>query len=228
MITGTSRGLGEALAKEYLRLGENVVGCSRKDASINHKNYRHYRVDLLNEQSILKMFNDMREIKFVPRLLVNNAAIHYSTLATTAGATLVKEMFEVNILGTFIVSREALKSMQRHGFGRIVNLSSIRVPLASIGCSAYNISKAGIESMGNSFANESKSYDITVNSIGLSFVANTGMLESTKESEREVVQANLLKPKLLEVSEVLAAINFFASFEARSITGQVLYFGGIR
>ena len=228
MITGSSRGLGSALAKAYLAAGEQVLGCSRGAASIEHSNYRHYTVNVSDELSISKMFADMRDSKLVPRLLVNNAALAQKSLATFTSSQTAKEILDVNLLGTFLICRETLKLMQRHGFGRIVNLSSINVPLASVGSSLYNATKAGLDAMGHSLANECKTYDITVNSIGLSLVADTGMSESLNEAVLAAKQKQLLKPKLLETAEIFAAINFFASKEARNITGQLLYFGGVR
>lgn len=228
MITGTSRGLGAALAQAYLAVGERVVGCSRGAATIAHTNYRHYTVDVSDELSITRMFADMRGAKMVPRLLVNNAALGQNSLTTFTSAQSAKQILEVNLLGTFLISRETLKLMQRHRFGRIVNLSSINVPLASVGSSLYNATKAGLDAMGCSLANECKTYDITINSIGLSLVANTGMAESLNEAALAAKQAHLLKPKLLETAEILAVINFFASAEAKNITGQLLYFGGVR
>lgn len=228
LITGASRGLGATLAQAYLDAGEHVLGCSRGAATIAHANYQHHCVDVSDELSVAKMFAGMRETKSVPRLLVNNAALAQQSLATFTSAKAAKEIIQVNLFGTFLICRESLKLMQRHRFGRIVNLTSINVPLASVGSSLYNATKAGMDVMGLSLANECKSYDITINSIGLSLVANTGMVESLDEAAIAAKQAYLLKPKLLETAEIVAAINFFASAEARNITGQVLYFGGVR
>ncbi len=228
LITGTSRGLGAALADAYLAAGERVVGCSRGKGTVAHENYHHYGVDISDEQSIIGMFSSMREAQLVPRLLVNNAALGQASLATFTSAKTAKDILDVNLFGTFLICREALKLMQRHRFGRIVNLSSINVPLASQGSAVYNGTKAGLDAMGLSLANECKAYDITVNSIGLSLVANTGMVESLTEAALLAKQRHLLKPQLLEVSEVVATINFLASAEAKNITGQLLYFGGVR
>jgi 3-oxoacyl-[acyl-carrier protein] reductase len=228
LITGTSRGLGAAIAQAYLLAGECVVGCSRGSTSIVNPNYRHYSLDVSDELAVVEMFADLRAKSFVPRLLLNNAALDQKSLATLTSARVAKDIVDVNLLGTFLICREALKLMQRHRFGRIVNLSSINVPLASVGSSLYNATKAGLDAMGRSFANECRAYDITVNSIGLSLVADTGMVESLSEKAIAAKQAHLLKPKLLEIAEIVAAINFFASIEARNITGQLLYFGGTR
>jgi 3-oxoacyl-[acyl-carrier protein] reductase len=228
LITGTSRGLGAVLTKAYLAAGEHVVGCSRGPAKVTHANYLHYSLDVSDDHSTANMFADMRDRKLVPRLLINNAALAQNTLTTFTSAQAAREILDVNLLGTFLICRETLKLMQRHRFGRIVNLTSINVPLASVGSSLYNATKAGLDAMGHSLANECKTYDITVNSIGLSLVANTGMVESLDEAAIAAKQVHLLKPKLLEVAEIVAAINFFASAEARNVTGQVLYFGGVR
>ena len=228
MITGTSRGLGAALAQAYLSAGEQVLGCSRGAATIAHANYRHYNVDVSDELSIANMFTDMREKKFVPRLLVNNAALAQMKLTTFTSAQSARDILDVNLLGTFLVCREMLKLMQRHRFGRIVNLSSISVPLATVGNSLYNATKAGLDAMGHSLANECKTYDITVNSIGLSHVANTGMADALNDTAIAAVQGLLMKPTWLTTSEIVAAMDCFASPDARNITGQVLYFGGVR
>lgn len=228
LITGTSRGLGAALAQSYLSAGKIVVGCSRGQGVIEHENYQHYEVDITDEQSVLAMFSGLRTKHLEPQLLINNAGLSQTNLATFTSAKSAKDILSVNLFGTFLICRETLKLMQRHRFGRIVNLSSINVSLASVGSSLYNATKAGLDAMGHSLANECKTYDITVNSIGLSIVSNTGMADSLTEAALMAKQSLLLKPSLLEISEVLSAINFFASAQAKNITGQLLYFGGLR
>lgn len=228
LITGTSRGLGAALAQSYIDAGNWVVGCSRGPASITHPHYLHFILDVADELAVIKMFNMIREQKLMPHLLVNNAAISQKSLATTTSAHMAKQILDVNLLGAFLISREAVKLMQRNGSGRIVNLTSINVPLASVGSALYNATKAGLEVLGRSLSSECKSYDITVNSIGLSIVANTGMADDLDDKALASKRVPLMKPKHLVTSEIVAAINFFASAETRNITGQQLYFGGVK
>jgi 3-oxoacyl-[acyl-carrier protein] reductase len=228
LITGTSKGLGLALAQAYLDAGEQVIGCSRGVSAISNVNYHHHVIDVSNEVHVASMFSSIRQAKLVPRLLINNAALSQKSLASFTNAQSAQELLGVNLIGAFLVSKEAIRVMQRHRFGRIVNLTSINVPLASIGSSLYNASKAGLDALGHSLAAECKNYDITVNSLGLSIVANTGMAEALDAAAIEAKCAPLLKPKLLETAEIVAAINFFAASESKNITGQQLYFGGIR
>jgi 3-oxoacyl-[acyl-carrier protein] reductase len=228
LITGTSKGLGLALAQAYLEAGEHVVGCSRGASAISHVNYHHHEIDVSNDANVTRMFTAIREAKLVPRLLINNAGLTQKSLATFTNAQSAQELLGVNLLGAFLVSKEAIRLMQRHRFGRIVNLTSINVPLASVGSSLYNASKAGLDALGHSLAVECKNYDITVNSLGLSLVAHTGMADSLDVAAIAAKCAPLLKPNLLETAEIMAAINFFAANEAKNITGQQLYFGGVR
>ena len=117
--------------------------------------------------------------------------------------------------------------MQRQRYGRIVNFSSINVPLGSVGSALYNASKAGVEAMARALTRECGNVDITINTLGLSLVANSGMLDSLSPKALAAKQEALLKPKVLEVEEIMHAINFFASPLARNISCQTVYFGGV-
>jgi 3-oxoacyl-[acyl-carrier protein] reductase len=91
LITGTSRGLGAAIAQTYLLAGERVIGCSRGSTSIVNPNYLHYSLDVADELAVAEMFADLRAKSFVPRLLVNNAALDQKNLATLTSARVAKD-----------------------------------------------------------------------------------------------------------------------------------------
>jgi 3-oxoacyl-[acyl-carrier protein] reductase len=228
IITGTSRGLGRALAQFYLRRGEYVVGCSRSAATLTDENYIHYPIDVSDEPIVADMFSDVRRRRLQPRLLINNAAVTQASLGAFTSSSAAMSVFQPNVLGNFIVSREALKIMHRNKFGRIVNLTSINVPLASTGSAIYNASKAAIDALGRTLANEFRSTDITINSIGLSVVSDTSMADALSDKALEDKTSKLMKPSLLTSDEIAHAIEFFAAPSAKNITGQVLYFGGVR
>lgn len=227
-ISGSSRGLGLQLAKEYVKLGYLVIGCSRGGSNFEHDKYVHYELDIVRDEDVKAVFSDIRKNKFNPQILVNNAGIEISSLLATTKIDDAQAVINTNLMGAFLISREMIKIMQRNGFGRIVNLSSICVSLGTVGASIYNASKAGVEAMGYSLANECKSFDITLNTLGLSYVENTGMSDSQSNAIISSSQQLLLKPSFLKVEEVMRAIDFFAAPESRNITGQVIYFGGVR
>lgn len=228
LVTGSSRGLGAQLVGEYIKLGYTVIGCSRTKADLDHDLYHHYLLDIANEKAVLEMFSDIKEKKLKPSILINNAGLEQKSLFSYTSYDEAKKIINVNLLGAFLITRETLKIMQRNSFGRIINIGSICVPLGTVGASIYNATKSGLESMGNTISSECKAFDITVNTLGLSFVENTGMVRSQSESTIEKSSKLMLKPSFLNVNEIIHAVDFFASPESKNITAQTIYFGGLR
>lgn len=227
-ISGTSRGLGLELVKEYVNKGCTVIGCSRGESTFNHQMYHHYKCDITDEEDVKAIFHDIRTRKLNPKILVNNAGIELSSILATTQINEANKVLKTNLLGSLLISKEMIKLMQRNGFGRIINFSSICVSLGNVGSSIYSASKAGVEAMAYSLANECKSFDITVNTLGLSYVKNTGMSDSQSGKVIASLQSHLFKPEFLRVSEIVKAIDFFGAPEAKNITGQTIYFGGVR
>lgn len=227
LITGASRGLGRGLVERLLAAGAIVSGCSRQASDLEHPNYTHFVVDIGDEASVVAMFKEIAALKVPLTLLINNAGVSQASLGILTRAANAEDIVRTNLLGTFFVSREALKLMQRQKYGRVVNFSSINVPLGSAGSSLYNASKAGVEAFSSVLARECGNADITINTLGLSLVNNSGMLEALGEKAVSAKQSNMLKPKVLEVDEILHAVNFFASPLARNMTCQTIYFGGL-
>lgn len=227
LITGTSRGLGKALVEQFLKDGLTVYGCSRQASSINHQNYSHFNVDVCDEPGVVSMLKQIASLKVPVNLLINNAGLTQASLGVLTRGTSAQDILNTNLLGNFYVSRETLKLMQRQRYGRIVNFSSINVPLGSVGSALYNASKAGVEAMARSLTRECGNIDITINTLGLSLVANSGMLDSLSDKALAAKQTALIKPNVLDLEEIVHAINFLASPLARNVSCQTLYFGGI-
>ena len=227
LITGTSRGLGKALAEQFLKEGLVVYGCSRQASSIDHQDYRHFTVDVSDERGVVSMIMQITALKVPVNLLINNAGLTQASIGILTRTESAQDILRTNLLGNFLVSRETLKLMQRQRYGRIVNFSSINVPLGSVGSALYNASKAGVEAMAKVLTRECGNVDITINTLGLSLVAGSGMLDALSPKALAAKQEALLKPKVLEVEEIMHAINFFASPLARNISCQTVYFGGL-
>jgi len=139
----------------------------------------------------------------------------------------VQEVFNTNVFGTFIVCREASKLMKRNSFGRIVNLSTIAVPLANTGSSIYGASKAAVEQFSRVLAKEVASFGITVNTLSLSFVDQSGLIdEFSDEVIQETLQLTTIKSRL-SLGDVAHALDFLISERSGMVTNQTLYLGGI-
>lgn len=226
LITGSGQGLGRALTQRFVEMGYFVYGCSRRPSSFESKFYKHFELDVADERAVGSMFKEIASSGYRLELLVNNAGVTQASLAMFTKAEIAERIIRTNLLGTFIVSREALKLMQRQRLGRVVNFSSINVPLGSAGSAVYNACKAGVDGMMKSLARECNGFDITINSLGLSLVENTGMVEALKDKAIEEKLAGLVKKNMLSVDEIFHAISFLQSPLARNITCQNIYFGG--
>jgi 3-oxoacyl-[acyl-carrier protein] reductase len=228
LVTGSSRGIGRDLSIHLLQSGDTVIGCARGEAQLSHERYRHFQTDVADEASVRNMFSSIASEFGRIDLVVNNAGLALSRLALLTSAVEFVSIIQVNLVGAFIVSREAIRLMKRTRFGRIVNFSSINVSLASSGGVAYNAAKAGLENMAVTLSRECAHDDITINSIGLSLVADSGMVEALNPTAIAEKQNALIKPNLIKIAEIVHAIEFFAAPDARNITGQTIYFGGVR
>jgi len=227
-ITGSSKGLGRALVEHYTGRGYVTYGCSRSETDFSHQNYTHYVCDLGDETAVMKMFAAIAKDGNGLDILVNNAGVSLSRLAMLTDAASAETVMRNNFLATFLASREALKVMVRAGRGRIINLSSISTPLGSVGNSIYSASKAAIENLAHTLAQESGDKDVTVNTIGISFVEGEGMAAKLSPGALAEIQTAMTKPDPISIEEIAHAIDFFASDTARGVTNQIVYFGGLR
>jgi 3-oxoacyl-[acyl-carrier protein] reductase len=137
------------------------------------------------------------------------------------------QMLRTNFLGAFLVSRYALRMMKQSGFGRVIYLSSIRVPLGTEGSVIYGVSKAGLEQMAFGLAREFPNDNITFNALGISLYSS-GMTAALSHTVLAQTRTALVKATPLVLEEIATAVDFFASEKARQITGQTIYFGGVR
>lgn len=225
LVTGSRAGLGRAMAEYFLCLGWTVVGCSRHETDLVHPAYQHHQVDVSDEHAVHKMFVHIRHEIGHLDALVNNAGLRDVVPFVSEPPELLRRTLEVNVVGTANCCREAAKLMQAKRTGRIVNVSSIAVPLASPGMSAYSSSKAAVEQLGRVLAREFMPWGITINTLRLSFVAGTGMYDATPESVRtEIVQETALG-RALTTGEVCAVVRFLVSADSGSMTGQILQLG---
>jgi|TARA_B100000315_G_scaffold88788_1_gene81581 3-oxoacyl-[acyl-carrier protein] reductase len=224
LITGASRGLGLRLAAEMAVRGDVVFGCGRSKAPADIS-FRYIEADVRDEKSVKALFSTLRKEADGLDVLINNAGLADAKSLLLSRAEDFAGIFAANVTGAAIMSREAAKMMKRRG-GAIINISSIHVPLASVGSGAYGASKAALEQLSRVMAHELASDSISVNSLGLSYVEGAGMAEAQSKKAVEAASSRLARPGLIAVDEVLHAVDFLSSPAARNITGETLYFGG--
>ncbi len=228
LITGTSRGVGRALAEKMAQSGHMVIGCSRSACDFEHDNYCHVEADIEVEQQVRNLVDlisaDGRKLE----VLINNAGSKIDSLALLAARAQAQQMAEANFLGPMVLTREALKLMKRGRFGRVINFTSVAVPLNSPGTSLYGAAKAAMEQFSRTAAAEVGRDDITINTIGISVFEESAMVEVIDEAALKAARSKLIKPASLDIAQIAHAVNFFVSDMAANVTGQTLYFGGVR
>jgi 3-oxoacyl-[acyl-carrier protein] reductase len=226
LITGSRRGVGRLIAEHVLRNGGRVAGFGRGGSTIDHPDYSHFQVDIADPAAVQRAFAELKQVTDTVHVVVNNAAVltsQYSMIMPPAAAA---AMVNTNLLGAFMVSREAAKLMRRSKWGRIVNIGSMAVGLEPIGDSMYAATKAGLTTMGNVMAKELAPLDITCNTLAISAIG-TDMLAQLPQDKIGDVVAGLPIPRYAEPDDIFNVLDFFASERSSYITAQTIYLGGV-
>jgi 3-oxoacyl-[acyl-carrier protein] reductase len=226
VITGTSRGIGQQLALHYATSGYQVVGCSRNNIEYSLDNYHHICADVSEESQLKGLFATVRKEYGRLDALINNAGLSSSTYAMLASADHIRSIYATNVIGTFVASREAVKLMKRSSFGRIINITSIHSPLATVGTSIYSSAKRSVEQYARVLAREVGSYGVTVNSVGLSYVQGSGMADETSSDSVMNISSQLALDIRINIKDVIYCLDIFLSTRAGTLTGQTLYTSG--
>lgn len=227
LVTGARRGVGALIAEHFVRHGAQVAGFSRHaDAEFEHPNFASFAVDVGDPASVTAGFEAIRKRYGRLDVLVNNAAVLTSQYAMIMPAAAAQAMLSTNLLGTFLVSREAAKLMRKGKWGRIVNVSSMAASLEPMGDSVYAATKAGMATLSNVMAKEFASVNITCNTLGITAI-ETDMLGQLPRDKVDAVIAGLPLPRYATPQDILNVIDFFASAASGYVTAQTVYLGGV-
>jgi 3-oxoacyl-[acyl-carrier protein] reductase len=226
LITGTSRGIGYALANNFLSMGDSVIGCSRSEASINHQNYRHYHADLGKESSVTELFKKIRQEYRRIDALINNAGIAKMNAFKLMPVDTLQKLVQVNFISTFSCCQKAFSLLRRSENPRIINFTTIAVPMRLEGEAAYAASKSAIETLTQILAKEFGYFGITCNAIGPCPIETDLIKGVSKEKIDQIIRHQSIK-STATVDDVKNVIDFFMSPQSKMITGQIIYLGGI-
>ncbi|MBX2857502.1 MAG: SDR family oxidoreductase [Cellvibrionaceae bacterium] len=226
LITGTSRGLGLALAEHYLSLGDKVYGCSRGQSDLRHENYCHFEVDIGCDESVASFFFALRKHTKVLDALVNNAGVASMNAFALTPAKTFKKIFDINVQGTYMCCQKALGMLKKSEHARIVNFTTVAVPLQLEGESIYAASKSAVETLTKVVAKEFASFGVTCNAIGPSPI-DTALIKAVPQHKIAALIDRQAIKKMAQPADVLNVIDFYLKPESDFISGQILYLGGI-
>jgi 3-oxoacyl-[acyl-carrier protein] reductase len=234
LITGASRGIGQAIALELGKHGATVIGTATTEngTQVISRFLREAGVDgtgmTLNVnnaaqiESVIKAVQD--EFGDIA-ILVNNAGVTRDNLLLRMKDDEWDEIIETDLKSVFRLSRAVLRSMMRVRYGRIINISSVVGATGNIGQTNYAAAKAGIFGFSKSLAREVGSRNITVNCVAPGFIA-TDMTRSLTEKQQQYLLQQIPVGRLGRAEEVASAVAFIASPAAGYITGATLHLNG--
>ncbi|MEY3851312.1 MAG: hypothetical protein RI910_292 [Verrucomicrobiota bacterium] len=224
LITGSSQGLGRALSERLLAEGWTVHGFARGPQDLTHAAFTAHVVDVTDEAAVRSAVATVATAGRID-LLVNNAgAASLNALLLTPGSV-AEQLMRVNYLGTFHCLQAVGKVMVRQRAGRIVNLTTVAVPLSLEGEAAYVASKAAVEALTKVAAKEFARQGVGVMAIGFGPV-DTRLTRSVPKTALAKINGEIARPQGTTMAQ---AVDFFLTqLHAPDFTsGSVRYLGDV-
>lgn len=222
IVTGASRGLGRFCAERLHEGGYTVIGIGRNPDSTAAFEMR--QADVADQHSVRRAFEDLRGDSAV-YALINAAGVASMNLVITTPAETVRRIIETNLMGTIFCCQQVAPALIRRGNGRIINFSTLGVPLAIKGEAIYIASKAGVEGFSRTFAREMAPHGVTVNTVAPGPI-DTALLEKVPRKNIDAVVRQQIIPRQAEPVDVWNVVSLLLSPESSMISGETLHVGG--
>jgi 3-oxoacyl-[acyl-carrier protein] reductase len=235
LISGATRGIGKAIANAFLEAGATVLGVygsNREAADSFIKEWQEnpsfqenrlflYQCDIADDSSVLKLFNKIEQQFNTIDILVNNAGIRRDAVLAMMQSDDWHRVIDVNLTGTFNMSKQAVLLMMKQKYGRIIHITSPMAHMGFAGQTNYAASKAGQIGMMRSLSKETAKRKITVNCVSPGFI-NTDLLEGLTANQLDQYKKMVPMKRFGNPEEVAAAVLFLAGEKASYISGAVL------
>jgi 3-oxoacyl-[acyl-carrier protein] reductase len=234
IITGASRGIGQAIALALGKKGATVIGTATSDAgaekiteylNANGIKGKGMALDVVSQESVDAVVGAVQEKFGTPTILVNNAGITRDNLLIRMKEHEWDEIIKTNLSSVFRMTKACLRGMTKARKGRIISIASVVGATGNAGQTNYAAAKAGIMGFTKSLAREVGSRGITVNTVAPGFI-DTDMTRALAEEHKKALAGQIPLGRLGQPEEIAAAVAFLASPEAGYITGETLHVNG--
>jgi 3-oxoacyl-[acyl-carrier protein] reductase len=232
LVTGASRGIGQAIAAQLAESGARVIGtatseegAARITAQLGPSGGRGVVLDVDSATDADALVDSIQKEHGALHILVNNAGITRDTLALRMKDDDWASVIETDLSAVFRLCRAVMRGMLRARHGRIINVTSVVGSSGNAGQANYCAAKAGVAGMTRALAREVGSRGVTVNCVAPGFI-DTDMTRALSEQQTQALLAQIPIGRLGQPHDVAAAVLFLASAEAGYITGTTLHVNG--
>jgi 3-oxoacyl-[acyl-carrier protein] reductase len=234
LVTGASRGIGQAIALELARQGARVIGTATSaDGAAKISAYfqeqklsgRGLTLDVTRPESVTAALADIESAEGPVSILVNNAGITRDNLMLRMSEEDWAAIINTNLTSVYRLTKACLRGMTKARKGRIISISSVVGATGNPGQANYAAAKAGIVGFTKALAREIGSRAITVNAVAPGFI-DTDMTRALPEAAREALLKQIPLGRLGSPGDIAHAVAFLASPQAAYITGMTLHVNG--
>ncbi len=235
LVTGATRGIGLAIAKElaksdFLIIGtgtnEKSVGILKKEMESSRIEGSAYVLNIKDKDSIEKLYSDINsDYSETPDVLVNNAGITNDNLLIRMSDEQWFETINTNLNSLYLISKVFVKPMIKKKKGRIICISSVVASTGNAGQTNYVSSKSGMIGFCKSLSKEVATRGITVNCVSPGFI-ETDMTDRLNETQKEQISNGIPMAKMGKAEDIAYMVAFLASDKASYITGETIHVNG--
>lgn len=232
IVTGASRGIGQAIAEVLSADGLKVVGTATSQAgadkiseSLKDRGGIGAVLDVSQAESVDGFLKFVQSDVGTATVLVNNAGITRDNLLMRMKDDEWQAIFDTNLTSIYRLSKGCLRGMMKARWGRIVNITSVVGATGNPGQTNYAAAKAGVIGFTKSLAKEIGSRGITVNSVAPGFIA-TDMTDALDEAQREALVSQIPLARLGSPEDIAGAVSYLVSERGGYITGETLHVNG--
>jgi len=234
LVTGASRGIGQAIALELGRQGAVVIGTATTPSGAeriaetlkaNGVEGAGLVLDVANDESVATTLEHIQQHLGQPLILVNNAGITRDNLMLRMKDDECLDVINTNLNSLYRLSKGVLRGMTKARWGRIINIGSVVGAMGNAGQVNYAAAKAGLEGFTRALAREVGSRAITVNAVAPGFI-DTDMTRELTDAQREAMLTQIPLGRLGQAEEIAGVVSFLASDAAAYITGATLPVNG--